>query len=277
MVCKIGNGASIFLWHDRWWGPDPLSKYISMNDVEQAGFDCNMKIKDMINEGQWSWSTEWSNSFPIVQSITVPTLLNDSNDRYLQCSNDGRCVKFSTNKTWKDWRPNGNKVEWCDLNWFYNFTPKHSFILWIAINGRLATQDRLLKWYPDRHMTCSLCDDCPDSLNHLFFECNYARRIWNDFKQRTEQDSMPGKWDDIVNFMVRQKINKSIKSILKRIGFAACVYYIWIERNRRIFSNEKRDASELIKTIVNYLRLKLSILKVKKIAQVEMSARSGKW
>ena len=83
MVCKIGNGASIFLWHDRWWGPDPLSKYISMNDVEQAGFDCNMKIKDMINEGQWSWSTEWSNSFPIVQSITVPTLLNDSNDRYL--------------------------------------------------------------------------------------------------------------------------------------------------------------------------------------------------
>lgn len=39
----------------------------------------------------------------------------------------------------------------------------------------------------------------------------------------------------------------------------------------------RRDASELIKTIVNYLRLKLSILKVKKIAQVEMSARSGKW
>lgn len=118
-------------------------------------------------------------------------------------------------------------------------------------------------------MTCSLCDDCPDSLNHLFFECTYARRIWNDFKQRTEQDSMPEKWGDIVNFMVRQNINKSIKRILKRIGFAACVYYIWIKRNRRIFSNEKRDTSELIKTIVNYLRLKLSSLKVKKTAQVE--------
>ena len=50
MVCKIGNGESIFLWHDRWWGSDSLSKYISMNDVVQDGFDCSMKIKYMINE-----------------------------------------------------------------------------------------------------------------------------------------------------------------------------------------------------------------------------------
>lgn len=116
-------------------GLDPLSKYISMNDVEQAGFNCNMKIKDMINEGQWSWPTKWSNSFPIVQSITVPTLLNDSNDRYLWCSNDGRYVKFSTNKTWKDWGPNGNKVEWCDLIWFSNCTnivPLAKVLSWVT-------------------------------------------------------------------------------------------------------------------------------------------------
>ena len=68
--------------------------------------------------------------------------------------------------------------------------------------------------------------------------------------------------------MISQKFNKSIKSILRRIGLAACVYYIWNERNKRVFTNEKQDVEVLINTIVNHIRLKLSSLNVKESLQV---------
>ena len=139
--------------------------------------------------------------------------------------------------------------------------------MWIAINGRLSTQDRLRKWYPGRQMACSLCDNCPDSLNHLFFECPYSLRIWKEFKKKIEQEDLPDSWDDIVRCMIRMKCNRSIKSILRRVGFAACVYYIWNERNKRLFSDEKRKVEDLINEIHNHLRLKLSSLHVKETTQ----------
>ncbi|PWA79019.1 ATPase, F1/V1/A1 complex, alpha/beta subunit, Zinc knuckle CX2CX4HX4C [Artemisia annua] len=93
--------------------------------------------------------------------------------------------------------------------------------------------------------------------------------IWNDFKKRIDKETLPNRWEDVIQYMIKLKCNQSINSILRRIGLAACVYFIWNERNRRIFGNEKRVVDELIKTIVNHLRLKLSSLHVKKSAQVK--------
>lgn len=264
---KVGNGKSTFFWHDRWWGPEPLSSYIPMEAVTQAGLDLNVKLKDMIQGGQWTWPVEWSDRFPIIQTIPIPNLQDEPIDKYLWCPSNERCTNYSASRVWNEWRPNGNKVEWSDLIWFSNCTPKHSFIMWIAMHGRLTTQDRLLKWYPDRQMACSLCEVCLDSINHLFFECPYSKRIWSEFKKKIEQTTLPDIWDDIVSHMISQKFNKSIRSILRRVGLAACVYFIWNERNKRMFTNEKNDV-DVFTTIVNYLRLKLSSLHVKDSIQV---------
>lgn len=267
-MCTAGNGKNIFLWqYNRWWGPEPLSKFIPMEAISQARFDTCMKLKDMIHNDQWNWPEEWYERFPIIQTIPMPNLHEELKDKYLWCSS-GRCNSYSTNKAWKDWRLNDNKVDWYELIWFSNCTPKHSFIMWIAMHGRLATQDRLAKWYPDRQMVYSLCEACPDSINHLFFECPFSYKVWYEFKKKSEQNTMPDKWDDIVRCMMSQRFNKSIKSMLRRIGLAACVYYIWNERNKRMFTNEKQDVEAVTKTIVNHLRLKLSSLHVKETIQV---------
>ena len=59
-------------------------------------------------------------------------------------------------------------------------------------------------------------------------------------------------------------MNESIRSVLSRIIFAACVYFIWNERNKRLFTNDKHDSKELINIVINHIRLKLSSLKVKR-------------
>ena len=165
-------------------------------------------------------------------------------------------------------------MEWHDLIWFSNCTPKHSFIMWIAIQGRLSTQDRLQRWYPDKVLTCPLCECCLDSLNHLFFEGSFSIKVWNELKNKAERNDLPNKWDEIIRNMVNTKHNRSIKSVLSRILLAACVYFIWHERNKRIFTNDKNDAKEVIMNVINYMRLKLSSLNVRKSTQIVKVCKS---
>ncbi|GJZ33992.1 RNA-directed DNA polymerase, eukaryota, reverse transcriptase zinc-binding domain protein [Tanacetum coccineum] len=58
VFCKLRDGSSIFLWHDRWWGPEPLIKTIPLAVINQAGLDPRSTIKDMTSNGQWKWPNE---------------------------------------------------------------------------------------------------------------------------------------------------------------------------------------------------------------------------
>ncbi|GKD36388.1 reverse transcriptase domain, reverse transcriptase zinc-binding domain protein [Tanacetum coccineum] len=91
----------------------------------------------------------------------------------------------------------------------------------MAVQGRLSTQERIMKWYPEKQLKCSLCGMNPDSLNHLFFECNYSTKVWKELMEKSNHYVMPNRWDDLLIAMTSMRHNKSIKSILRRIVFAA--------------------------------------------------------
>ena len=63
----------------------------------------------------------------------------------------------------------GNKVLWKDVVWFPQSIPRHSFVLWMAVQCRLMTQDRLAAWKPNEDMKCVFCKLTQDSHEHLFF------------------------------------------------------------------------------------------------------------
>ncbi|GJV54248.1 RNA-directed DNA polymerase, eukaryota, reverse transcriptase zinc-binding domain protein [Tanacetum coccineum] len=138
-----------------------------------------------------------------------------------------------------------------------------------AVQGRLTTQKRLLKWYLKKEISCSLCGACPESLNHLFFDCHYSSKLWRSLKKQAKFDFMPDNWDAIMAAMTHLRHNRSIKSVLRRIILAACVYFIWNERNKRLFTSDKKDSNDLTAEIVNYVRLKLTSLTVKRTSQTE--------
>lgn len=60
------------------------------------------------------------------------------------------------------------KVIWFNHVWFNQCIPRHSFILWIAIKGRLKTKDRLTKWFCIQNQVCLLCKTDDEIHNHLF-------------------------------------------------------------------------------------------------------------
>ena len=63
------------------------------------------------------------------------------------------------------------------------------------------------------------------------------------------------------------KLERTIRSVLLRISLAACVYFIWRERNIRLFAKDKIDNKELTNNVINHIRLKLSSLIVRNSTQ----------
>ncbi|GJZ53701.1 RNA-directed DNA polymerase, eukaryota, reverse transcriptase zinc-binding domain protein [Tanacetum coccineum] len=158
--------------------------------------------------------------------------------------NDGKLVDYSTKTAWDDLRTYSAKVEWHKLVWFTQSIPSHMFVVWLAIHERLQTQDRMLKWNKDPNLKCPLCEVSCDSHQHLFFQCTFSKEIWSVFLRRMQSNCKAHNWKDIVSVLANEYKDRSIKSVVGRLMFGACVYYIWQERNTRLFAKEKRDKDQ---------------------------------
>ncbi|GKB30917.1 RNA-directed DNA polymerase, eukaryota, reverse transcriptase zinc-binding domain protein, partial [Tanacetum coccineum] len=69
--------------------------------------------------------------------------------------------------------------------------------------------------------------------------------------------------ENIIQYLSNDKKDNNIKSILRKLLFAASIYSIWQERNGRIFRNQKRSCEKVYKSIVDLIKLKLLGLTVK--------------
>ena len=69
------------------------------------------------------------------------------------------------------------KPEWRCLMYKNAARPKATFTLWILLNRKLATVDRLAKWGITLDKTCVLCKNVDESLDHMFLQCHYAGEV----------------------------------------------------------------------------------------------------
>ncbi|GKC86403.1 reverse transcriptase domain, reverse transcriptase zinc-binding domain protein [Tanacetum coccineum] len=142
----------------------------------------------------------------------------------------------------------------------------HAVHLWLVIRRRLKTQDLLRHWDNVNylHVTCSLCESQPDSHEHLFFECSFSQQVWNQVKGvaglASSNASIYDTIDDIIPFAAR----KTSKSVIAKLVVAATSYFIWQERNGRLFKNKKRTVNQVVDCIMNTVRLKLMSCRLKK-------------
>ncbi|KAK9053425.1 hypothetical protein SSX86_030059 [Deinandra increscens subsp. villosa] len=82
-------------------------------------------------------------------------------------------------------------------------------------------------------------------------------------------------WDDILASLITSARSKSFDAVISRIGVAAVAYYVWQERNNRLFHNQTRPPDILAGVILETIRLRLLSLTCKKTAFVE--ARLVDW
>lgn len=169
---------------------------------------------------------------------------------------------FSTSKTWEQIREKKPACDWSKGVWFSQSTPKFSFLMWVAIKGRLQTTDRMQIWNTSINTTCVLCNSTPESCAHLFFDCSYTKKIWRSLVGGLMQDSFTTDWSNLIALVSKPWLTP-IKTFVLRYTLQAAVHAIWWERNARRHGEKPKDTYALIMFVDKGVRLKLLSVKGK--------------
>ncbi|XP_056695636.1 uncharacterized protein [Spinacia oleracea] len=114
--------------------------------------------------------------------------------------------------------PVGARVGWKRLICNSHASPKSTFIMWLAVQNRLATKDRLIRWQLNIDGACGLC---------------------------VTRTMLP--WHDEVQIAVKKSRRKQKKACKYSIAFIESVYCIWLQRNSKVF----RDHVDPVKYVVS--------------------------
>ncbi|GKC16678.1 GRF1-interacting factor 1-like protein [Tanacetum coccineum] len=266
---RIGDGSKVSVWFDHWCPISPLSKIVSARDIHRAGFDMSTMIKDLFNNGQWTWPHDWISKYPALATIVVPNIVSNAVDELEWRDSSGTAMDFSVSSVWECIRPRGDEITWCDVVWFSNCIPRHAFHLWLVIKRKLKTQDNLRQWDVSSNTNlnlfqCPLCESQPDSHDHLFFECVFSLQVWNHMKIYAGTPRVAASLNAIIDHIIPMSKKKTTRSVIAKLVFVASTYFIWQERNYRLFKNQKRSPNQIIDCIKITVRLKLLTCRFKK-------------
>ncbi|GJW60524.1 hypothetical protein Tco_0109859, partial [Tanacetum coccineum] len=104
-------------------------------------------------------------------------------------------------------------------------------------------------------------------------DVHILKKYWDRVKSKLRNVTLSNNWRDIIDELVKQNNNNSIRSILRRILVATTVYFIWNERIKRLFDDDQRSSEVVIELIIKHTKLKLMSLKVTESIQVRKVAR----
>ncbi|KAK9048398.1 hypothetical protein SSX86_032639 [Deinandra increscens subsp. villosa] len=124
-------------------------------------------------------------------------------------------------------------------------------------------------------MCCPLCYANFDSIDHLFFRCSYSASVWSTIRTKLGLGDINHVWTDIILKLCAVAGSKSFESIVARIGVAAASYYVWQERNNRLFRNQTRPPDVLAGIILGVTRLRLVSLTYKR--SLNVAVKLAKW
>nr|XP_043625571.1 uncharacterized protein LOC122596997 [Erigeron canadensis] len=153
----------------------------------------------------------------------------------------------STSIVWNSLRRVEPRVDWAEAVWFSHCIPRHAFMMWLIMRNKLLTQDRILLWSPTRRKNMD---------------------VWCHMRGWANMHGVQPDWNSIMQWLIARAKSRSIGNVIGRLVVAASAYYIWQERNNRIFKNHARPPDILAKLIQDTVRSRLWKLRFKKTARV---------
>nr|GEV07937.1 hypothetical protein [Tanacetum cinerariifolium] len=202
-----------------------------------SGFSLDDSVNNLISDGVWRWPLDCLSRLPTLAQLQVPLLLDDIDDVILWRDRDGVLRPFSVACAWDTIRASAENVDWYNVVWFPHCIPRHAIHMWLIFQQKLKTQDRLRQW-----------------------------DVWSKVRVLCGMDSIPPRLIDVTTFINLISKGKTAVSILCRLVLAATLYYIWMQRNGRVFKKKTPSPDQIVDVIISMVRLKLVTFKFKKMS-----------
>ena len=97
----------------------------------------------------------------------------------------------------------------------------------MAIIDKLPTQDSILFWGIEVGSNCLLCQIELETIDHLFFGCDYSKSIWERILALCGVRRGIGSWEEELAWAVNQLKGKSLRSIVLILAWKAVIYHMW--------------------------------------------------
>ncbi|KAF2568769.1 hypothetical protein F2Q68_00024701 [Brassica cretica] len=194
-----GNGCSISIWHSPWSPFGPLLQRFGSHGPRHSGIPLSSSLSTLWNGSSWILSSARSLLMEQVHIHLSTITLSDSpdfpiwNSAGIGANNNNKFVISKIYDSIRDSRP---KVFWNKAVWFSKGIPKHKTLTWLFLLNRCPTRDRLLSWGLQTDPSCLLCNNHPESRNHIFFDCSFTRSIWRPLSRKIGLTSPSDSWDD---------------------------------------------------------------------------------
>ncbi|GKE20011.1 RNA-directed DNA polymerase, eukaryota, reverse transcriptase zinc-binding domain protein [Tanacetum coccineum] len=161
------------------------------------------------------WHDKWCNIGPLDRFISNRDVYNARLD------NEARVDDLIQDGVWK-WHN-----EWIELfpELLQILTPcldsqKKDIVWWVNLDqeeGKLMTQDRIMKWQSCVILKCPLCLGCEDSHEHLFFQCSYSFQIWDKLQVKGMLKGSNNSLQMVVHSIAMKPFKNSIRGVLQRL------------------------------------------------------------
>ncbi|KAL2226583.1 UNVERIFIED_CONTAM: hypothetical protein Sindi_2017000 [Sesamum indicum] len=133
---QIGDGRRFYLWQDPWHHLGPLNTTFPRGP-RLLGLEESYRLSAVIQGGDWHWPP--ITDFECMEMThTLPTI-HGGEDRIIWRFEHGQPT---TQALYRLFDPPGPKVDWSSLLLGSLKIPRHLFILWLAIQCKLATTDK---------------------------------------------------------------------------------------------------------------------------------------
>lgn len=191
----IGNGAETNIWKDPWIGQKPARAIQSViwrpNEASISTRDLQ-KVKDLMEYGGREWNEEILNiAFTAEDRARIQQLRPRGTH-----TQDGYCWDYS-----KSGQYNVKSGYWVlknvpmdretpqmvnqpsldalyQLAWKTDTNPKVHHFLWRCLSNCLSVAENLKRRHIIKDSQCIRCQAGEESVNHLLFQCPFARLVW---------------------------------------------------------------------------------------------------
>lgn len=167
-----------------------------------------------------------------------------------------RAGKYSNQKMYTYLMPIFPRVEWKSIMLQQGVHPRFKFIMWLAVQNRLATVDRLdkigIKVPPD----CAFCGGTKETFDHLYFECQETKTLWSRLCNWLGIQRSIDEWRKELTWISTIAKKTAGQTEIVTSAFVMTVYVIWRERNRIRFQQGRMCKDQVLREIVMHLHIR---------------------